>query len=153
MPFRDKASQHFLKPTYRRGKEKEEAEGSEEQEPECEPTQVPPYEDVAADERLEDALDEEEDGEEEEQEWVPDMPPDGPPRPSVEEYQTRWDKLKAWHSRPVEGPFGKENLVPHPEPQLWQAMRTMIFEIATKTALEILIIASFISLGLPVCAV
>ena len=48
------------------------------------------------------------------------MPPDGPPRPSVEEYQTRWDKLKAWHSRPVEGPFGKENLVPHPEPQLWQ---------------------------------
>ena len=113
---------------------------------------MPPEDDEVVEEGVMDALDEEEECEDEDQPWVPDLPPDGPPRPSVEEYQTRWDKLKAWHSRPVEGPFGRENLVPHPEPQLWQAMRTMIFEIATKTALEILIIASFISLGLPVCA-
>ena len=50
MPFRDKASQHFLKPTYRRGKEKEDVDGSEQQdEPESEPNQVPVYEDEAVD--------------------------------------------------------------------------------------------------------
>ena len=55
-----------------------------------------------------------------EEDKVPDLPPAGPPRPSVEEYQQRWVSLKAWHARPVDGPFGRDNLVPHPEPQLWQ---------------------------------
>ena len=97
VPFRDKASQHFLKPTYRRGKEKEEAEGSEQQEePECEPRQLPLLEGDVVDEGVLDALEEEEECEDEDQEWVPDLPPDGPPRPSVEEYQTRWDAVKKW---------------------------------------------------------
>ena len=56
MPFRDKASQHFLKPTYRRGKEKEAVEGTEEQEPECEPSQVPPEDDEVVEEGVMDAL-------------------------------------------------------------------------------------------------
>ena len=48
------------------------------------------------------------------------MPADVPMRPSVEEYQKRWDLLKAWHARVVPGEFSRENLVPIPEPQLWQ---------------------------------
>ena len=123
VPFRDKASQHFLKPTYRRGKEKEEADASEQQEPESEPPQLLPYGDEGEDEAVDAVVDEEEDEEEdEEDEWVPDLPPDGPPRPSVEEYQKRWDSLKAWHARCVPGDFCRDNLVPVPEPQLWQAI-------------------------------
>ena len=48
------------------------------------------------------------------------MPADAPLRPSVEEYQKRWDSLKAWNARVVPGEFSRENLVPTPEPQLWQ---------------------------------
>ena len=86
VPFRDKASQHFLKPTYRRGKEKEAGEGTEEQEPECEPSQLPQEDDEVVEESVMDALDEEDECEDEDQPWVPDLPPDGPPRPSLEEY-------------------------------------------------------------------
>ena len=114
VPFRDKASQHFLKPTYRRGKETHEVDASEQQEPESEPPDLLPYGDEGEDE----AVDEEE--EDEEEEWVPDLPPEGPLRPSVEEYQTRWDSLEAWHARSVPGGFCRDNLVPMPESKLWQ---------------------------------
>ena len=119
MPFRDKASQHFLKPTYRRGKEKEEVDAPEQQEPECEPSQLLPSSDEGEDEV---------EGEEDEDEWVPELPPDVPERPSVEEYQKRWDSLKAWHARCVPGEFCRDNLVPTPEPQLWQDCPYVPFE-------------------------
>ena len=108
MPFRDKASQHFLKPTYRRGKEKEEV--PEEHEPESEPPQLLPSSDEGEGDQDED---------DEEDAWVPDLPQDTPQRPSVEEYQKRWDVLKNWHARGVPGDFCRDNLVPSPEPQLW----------------------------------
>ena len=105
IPFRDKASQHWLKPTYRRGKEKGE-EDIPEKEPEGEPSQVPsPHET----EDEEDAV-----------EWVPELPAEVAQRPSLEEYQRRWDAQKAWHARCVPGEFSRDNLVPVPEPQLWQ---------------------------------
>ena len=117
MPFRDKASQHFLKPTYRRGKEKEEVDAPEQEEPECEPSQLLPSSDEG-----------EYEVEDEEDEWVPELPPDVPERPSVEEYQKRWDSLKAWHARCVPGEFCRDNLVPTPEPQLWQDCPYVPFE-------------------------
>ena len=107
IPFRDKASQHWLKPTYRRGAEKEE-EDIPEKEPEGEPSQVPSPQET----------EDEEDAEEEE--WVPELPAEAPQRPSLEEYQRRWDAGKAWHARCVPGDFSRDNLVPVPEPQLWQ---------------------------------
>ena len=40
-------------------------------------------------------------------------------RPSLEEYQTKWDNLLEHHSRIVSGPFSAENLCPTPVHQLW----------------------------------
>ena len=80
-----------------------------EKEPEGEPSQVPSPQETE---------DEEVDAEEEE--WVPELPAEAPQRPSVEEYQTRWDARKAWHARCVPGELSRDNLVPKPEPQLWQ---------------------------------
>jgi len=109
VPFRDKASQNWLKPTYRRGKEKEEVEAPEE-EPEGEPSQLPsPIESEGG-----------EGEEEEEQEWVPELPQDVPQRPSLAEYEKKWETLKSWYSRCVPSEFNRDNLVPEPVPQLWQ---------------------------------
>ena len=79
VPFRDKASQNWLKPTYRRGKEKEEVEVPE-QEPDCEPSQLPS------------PAESEEGGDidaEEVEEWVPELPDVVPQRPSLDEYQRK----------------------------------------------------------------
>ena len=122
VPFRDKASQNWLKQTYRRGAEKEEV-GVPEEEPELEPERLPsPAASEAAEEEEEDLA------EEVEEAWVPEIPADVPSRPSPEEYQIRWDERKAWHARSVDGEFSKENLVPHPEPQLWQDCPYVPFE-------------------------
>ena len=40
-------------------------------------------------------------------------------RPSLEEYQAKWDNLLEHHSRSNEGPFSDDNLCPTPVPQLW----------------------------------
>ena len=123
IPFRDKASQNWLKQTYRRGTEKEEVDGSE-AEPELEPSRLPsPAGSEAADEdheKQEEDNDEEELAEATEEDWAPEVPTDAPSRPTLEEYQRRWDARKAWHARPVEGAFSRDNLVPRPDPQLWQ---------------------------------
>ena len=41
-------------------------------------------------------------------------------RPSLEEYKEKWARLLAQHSKPVEGGYSIENLVPTPIHQLWQ---------------------------------
>ncbi len=104
IPFRDKASQHHLKPTYRRGAPKEQVDIPE---PEGEPSQLPS-------EVEEDGEEEAEEDDEEESAWVPDVPADVTRRPTLEEYQRKWDSLKAWHAREVPGPFSHSNLVPAP---------------------------------------
>ncbi len=40
-------------------------------------------------------------------------------RPSLQEYQAKWDTALEHHSRSDEGPFSDENLCPAPVPQLW----------------------------------
>ena len=37
-------------------------------------------------------------------------------RPTLEQYQQKWTEKLAWHSRPVPGEFGPDNLVPKPVP-------------------------------------
>jgi len=113
VPFRDKASQNWLKQTYRRGTEKETVDVPA-HELEEEPPSLLPSDSESK------ATDDEEMPGDEEEEWTPEMPTDAPARPSVEEYQAMWDSRKAWHARAVRGPFSRDNLVPCPEPQLWQ---------------------------------
>ena len=118
VPFRDKASQNWLKQTYRRGTDKETrdvpAPELEEEPPSLLPSDA---ESVATDDT---DMPRDDDNEEEEEDWIPEIPTDVPPRPSVQEYQAMWDSRKAWHARAVRGPFSRDNLVPCPEPQLWQ---------------------------------
>ena len=42
-------------------------------------------------------------------------------RPSLQEYQAKWGNLLEHHSRSVEGTFCDENLCPIPVPQLWRS--------------------------------
>jgi len=102
--FRDRASQAFMKPVHRKGKPTgvttpTEADMKCTFEPEEEPI----------DEEFIDELE------------VPDLPKEEfQRRPTLEEYQTRWDEKKNWHARPVPGEFSRDNLVPLPVEALWQ---------------------------------
>ena len=40
--------------------------------------------------------------------------------PCLEEYQARWERGLAQHSKAVPGEFGRDNLVPNPIHELWQ---------------------------------
>ena len=116
VPYRDKASQNFMKPVYRKprgptgGTQSSRGESSQHSAPEpehedllVEHTSVPPQEDMG----LED-----------------DIPAEIPELvrayPRLEEYQARWDRLKDHHARPVPGAYCCENLVPKSVPELWQ---------------------------------
>ena len=73
----------------------------------------------------EDKLTKEDEGEEDEgdrdamdvdpQEELPDTV-----YPTLQEYQAKWDSLRAQHSKANPGPFSYSNLVPEPISQLWQ---------------------------------
>jgi len=90
-------------------------------EPECEPELPPSPADRENDDdapvRVE--LSEEPDVDDEEEELVPDLPPEKP-FPTLPEYQRKWDRLLAQHSKANEGDFSRDNLVPSPVPQLFQ---------------------------------
>ena len=118
VPYRDKASQNFMKPVYRKprgttgGTQSSRVESSQVSAPEPEPedllvedTAPPPQE--PDDMGLED-----------------DIPADIPELvrqyPTLDEYQARWDRLKGRHARPVPGAFSCANLVPQSLPVLWQ---------------------------------
>ena len=47
------------------------------------------------------------------------LPPDEPPR-SLADYKKDWDEKFASHSRDVPGEFGRSNLIPKAVPELWQ---------------------------------
>ena len=106
VPFRDKASQCLLKPVTKKGRSKDNTKDKKEDEPEAEP---------AVDSMME--INEPD---------IPDVPtvpelPDPPEeRPTVEQYQERWDREMARHARAVPGDFCRDNLVPKPIPQLFQ---------------------------------
>ena len=108
IPFRDKASQHYLKPTFRRGKQ---AVGADQPEPEGEPDEAASTHASDAEEVEDVAMDEP----------IPESPPEvAAPRPPLEALREKWERGKAWHARAVAGEFSSSNLIPTPEPQLWQ---------------------------------
>ena len=59
------------------------------------------------------------DTDDESEETAPDLPADKK-FPTLPEYQEKWGRLLALHSRGNAGEFSRENLVPEPISQLWQ---------------------------------
>ena len=53
-------------------------------------------------------------------EWVPEPPGLPVKRPTLQQYQEKWDASLTRHSRAIPGDFSRDNLVPQPIPQLWQ---------------------------------
>lgn len=98
--FRDKASQHFLKPTYRRGRL---AEDADQPEPEGEPSDAPSPRESYVAEMLHDR-----------------SPVLTTSRPSLTDMRAHLACSKAWHARAPTGDLSSANLVPFPEHQLWQ---------------------------------
>ena len=122
IPFRDRASQSSM----RRPADKEVVD-TQEEEPEVEPAvdSTPPDEDHVPELPLLETLCDEMECDEEDdtndplaEEEAPD--PLDKSYPSLEEYQTKWERLKEYHSRTNPGEFSRHNLVPEPIPQLWQ---------------------------------
>ena len=156
IPFRDRASQLLMKKMHEREPvgelEEIDSEGGRSQGTQEEPEQQPDKDEEElvqkpdpsaddgmaehgeaeeAEEKGEEADDEEKsaEGEErqamdvDEEEETPDTT-----YPSVEDYQKKWDKLFAQHSRAVPGEFGNTNLVPECVPQLWQNVPHVAFD-------------------------
>ena len=48
------------------------------------------------------------------------MPCEAIERPSLADYKIKWASREAHHARAVPGEFGRDNLVPQPRPRLWQ---------------------------------
>ena len=110
VPFRDRASQHYMKPVIRKGMPVDTPMASEpEVEPEMEPGMEPETDCPAPDDDMEDG-------------FPPLSLPSEPPevRPSLEEYQQRWQEKLAYHARQAPGAFSRDNLCAVVEPQLWQ---------------------------------
>ena len=120
IPFRDKASQGFMREPQRGADVEEEPQEQQEEtqrEPEEEPRDDEPTQGLSTEGDGGDMSEEaaEEDAEEEEAE------PEPPEQwPSLEEYKLRWDRLLCQHSAVNPGAFSTENLVPEPLPALWQ---------------------------------
>ena len=143
VPFRDKAAQANVKPEYRRercGKDPLDIEAPSLGKPEA---QEAPTTDGAEDEEavgalaaLADALAQEEaQGQDDNAEALVDSElaslqatVDWTPFPSLEEYRQKWEAEKAKHIKAVVGEFGRENLVPEPNPLLMQDVPWVPFD-------------------------
>ena len=53
--------------------------------------------------------------------------------PTLEEYKAKWGAGLAKHSRANAGPFGRNNLVPDPIPQLWQDALALAWRVTHKS--------------------
>lgn len=119
IPYRDKASQYYLRP-HRRFEDAVSAEESQQgtqPEPESEPVQED-------DKGMEDEMESDAEASgpnlplQSEEDSVPELP--APiEMPSLETYRARWAEKKAHHARGNSQDFSNENLVPKPVPQLW----------------------------------
>eukprot|EP00973_Karenia_brevis_P075832 10535964-Karenia_brevis.AAC.1 len=131
VPFRDKASQAFLKPVRRSGKPVLREPAAPAWTPE---RKVEPVEDdttsehgmIATDEALPDYIPQLDDDFGNVQ--VPDLPGSPNQRPTLEEYEKMWDEQFAWHARTTSGEYSRENLCPTPVPQLWQDVPHVPFD-------------------------
>ena len=139
--YRDRASTNFLKPILRRRlRSAWKKQDGQEQPPQAQEQQVHKgqerRDDVNAEadgdagpvegEKME--VDEEDEKKDEGQRrtrfaqrgYVPSLPDAPVPRPTLAEYQARWDAALAKHSRSVPGAFSRDNLAPNPVIELWQ---------------------------------
>ena len=135
VPFRDKASQGLMKPTWR--ERKREHDTTEKQEPVAD---TPDLLDIPAGDEagVEDAkvfdfeAPDSDDGEKESEDELPAFVQEADEalnvelpeqqvivRPTLQEYQERWAEKLALHSRGNDAPFGADNLCPTQVPQLW----------------------------------
>ena len=60
--------------------------------------------------------------------YVPNLPDAPVSRPTLVEYQARWDAELAKHMREVPGAFSRDNLVPKPVQELWQDVPYVPFD-------------------------
>ena len=60
--------------------------------------------------------------------YVPNLPDAPVSRPTLVEYQARWDVDLAKHMREVPGAFSRDNLVPKPIQELWQDVPYVPFD-------------------------
>eukprot|EP00973_Karenia_brevis_P096384 12431531-Karenia_brevis.AAC.1 len=102
VPYRDKASQSLLKPMKIK---KDNSASDHKKNTSEEPDAEPPAAEDPSDEEYDNMLE------------LKDPPEE---RPTLEEYEEKWQKKCAWHARPVAGTFSRNNLIPTPIPQLWQ---------------------------------
>ncbi len=125
IPFRDKASQQWMKRVHK----PEEEPIHEESHSTQAVTQPQPEEEVEPEARAEDA--EAAFVQEDDQDLEEDRVIHGPPiqRPSLEEYQLKWKTLLEQHSKPVPGDFGRDNLVPCPVHVLFQDCPHLPFDV------------------------
>ena len=130
IPFRDKASQGFMREPQRGEAVEEETQQEEtQQEPEEEPLNDLPTQGVSAEgadcDGPEAVEDDAEEKEEEEEEEVPEPPEQWP---SLEEYKLKWDRLFNQHTAVNPGSFSRDNLVPEPISQLFQDIPWVPFD-------------------------
>ena len=110
IPFRDRVSQFLSKPLRRNYKPKMESQKKPEADPEEE-----------NEEEVQFPGDMEVDGEGNEvDDTLHELPAPPEPRPTLEEYQLKWNSLLAQHSKENLGEFCRDNLVPQPNARLWQ---------------------------------
>ena len=131
VPFRDAASKAFLKPVRR--SEKYEPCATEPIEPQSQLPEPEPEDNILStpDEYSRTAHDNDDDDltahdkilDDENvdvESEILDLPEPIIERPTMQEYQSRWDTSLAWHARSSPGEFACDNLCPTPVPQLWQ---------------------------------
>ena len=121
IPFRDKASQQWMKRVQKPEvvTTQDETQASQVQQSLPQPEEEPEENDP------EDAAFVQEDEEQEEANVVHDPPVR---RPSLEEYKIKWAALQEQHSKSVPGDFDRNNLVPCPVPVLWQNHPSVPFD-------------------------
>ena len=117
LPFRDRASQMYLRPHEKMQVKEPRRTGEQNaQQPEPEPTPTEAGDDDTQPREDDVVLPVEDENAE-----VPvPMPPPAKQYPTLEEYQEKWDRELAFHSRTLQAPFSLDCLVPHPIPNLWQ---------------------------------
>ena len=132
IPFRDAASQAFLKPVRRHA-------GKPVQ---CAPETNGPAPDSLAERAKHDESDEEhlqvdelplpDQASEVDDDFknleIPDLPAAPQPRPTLVQYKERWGEKLATHTRETPGDFARDNLCPKPVPQLWQDVPHVPFD-------------------------
>ncbi len=125
IPFRDKASQHFMKAVYRKPRD---PAGTPRSSTSTSTQPEPDPEDFTTDGYAPHAGGQQDAGEVYDDDVPLDIPELVRQYPTLDEYKAKWERLKNHHSRTVAGVFSRDNLVPDPNSQLWQDCPYVPFE-------------------------